>query len=306
MDISLLAAQILNGFQLGLILFLLAAGLTLVFGILDVINLAHGAFYMLGAFVTATVTMLADSFLLGLLAAAVAVGVFGMAVEVAIARTLYRRDHLEQVLATFGLLLCVDTAVHYLWGPAGLSVPLPGWLDGFVEVAGLTLPSYRLFIVVCALALAGLLWFVIAHTRAGMVVRASAANRDMAEALGIETRRVFAGIFGIGAVVAAIAGGLVAPISGASIGMGGPIVVTAFVIIIIGGLSSIRGAFVAAMLVGMIDTLGRAYISTILGSFLAPEAASTAGPAIASVLVYLIMVFVLAFRPEGLFPPARR
>ncbi|MFD1911866.1 branched-chain amino acid ABC transporter permease [Halodurantibacterium flavum] len=306
MDMTLLVSQVLNGIQLGLILFLLAAGLTLIFGILDFINLAHGAFYMLGAFLVATVSMWSGSFLLGLVAAAVIVGIIGIAVEYGLARTLYHRDHLEQVLATFGLLLVVDTAVHYIWGPAGLSVPLPTWLDGFVRFGGITLPAYRIFIVVCGLLLAAALWFVIARTRIGMVVRASASNRAMAEALGIETKLVFAGIFGVGAVVAGIAGSLVAPISGASIGMGGPVIILAFVIIIIGGLGSIRGAFIAAMLVGIIDTLGRAYIGSVLATVFTQKVASTAGPALASILIYLIMCAVLAFKPEGLFPPASR
>ncbi len=306
MDLSLFATQVLNGVQLGLILFLLAAGLTLVFGILDFINLAHGAFYMLGAFVVATVTLATGSFVLGLLVGAAATGIIGAFVEFGIARALYQRDHLEQVLATFGLLLCADTAVHYLWGPAGLSVPLPSWLQGYYSLGAVTLPVYRGFIVIAGLAIAAGLWFVVTRTRAGMVVRASASNRAMAEALGIETKFVFAGIFAAGAVLAAIAGGLVAPITGASIGMGGPIVILAFVIIIIGGLGSVRGAFVAAMIVGLIDTLGRAYLGNILAIAFSQQVASTAGPALASILIYIIMGAVLAFKPEGLFPPASR
>lgn len=306
MNISLFLTQALNGIQFGLILFLLASGLTLVFGVLNFVNLAHGAFYMLGAFLTATVTLATGSFLAGIVAAAVLTGAMGIVVERTVIRSLYHRDHLEQVLATFGLLLCADTAVHYLWGPSGLTVPLPAWLEGFVGLGTITLPIYRVFIVVFGLLLAVTLWFVMARTRAGMIIRASAVNRETAEALGIDTRIVFTGIFGAGAVLAAVAGSLIAPITGASFGMGGPIVILAFVVIVIGGLGSVRGAFVAAMAVGLIDTLGRAYLSTILATVLSPSVASTAGPALASILIYVIMAAVLAFRPEGLFPPASR
>lgn len=306
MDMTLFATQVLNGVQLGLILFLLASGLTLVFGILDFINLAHGAFYMLGAFVAATITIATGSFLFGLLTAVVAAGVLGALVEYSITRTLYRRDHLEQVLATFGLLLCFDTAVHYLWGPGGVSVPLPGWLDGYFTVGSITLPVFRIFIVASGLLIAGSLWFVVARTRTGMIIRASASNPEMAESLGVETTLVFAGLFAAGAVLAAIAGGLIAPITGASIGMGGPVVILAFVIIVIGGLGSIRGAFIAAIVVGLIDTLGRAYVTTILASIFSPGAASTAGPALASILIYIVMGVVLLFKPQGLFPPVSR
>jgi branched-chain amino acid transport system permease protein len=306
MDLTLLATQVLNGIQFGLILFLLAAGLTLVFGILDFINLAHGAFYMIGAFILATITVWTGSFMLGLLLGAVVAGILGLAIELGIVKYLYKRDHLEQVLATFGLLLCADTAVHYLWGPSGLSVPLPGWLNGFVSVGGVTLPMYRIFIVGAGLALALGLWFVVTRTRAGMIVRASASNRDMAEALGVDTNVVFAGIFGVGAVLSGVAGALVAPITGASIGMGGPTVITAFVIIIIGGMGSVRGAFAAAMIVGLIDTLGRAYLGNLFATIFSRDVALTAGPALASILIYVIMGVVLAFKPEGLFPPASR
>lgn len=306
MNLALLLTQMLNGVQLGLILFLLSSGLTLVFGVLNFVNLAHGAFYMLGAFLTAAVALATGSFLVGIVAAALLTAILAVIVERVIARALYRRDHLEQVLATFGLLLCAQTAVHYLYGPSGLTVPLPDWLQGFVSLGAITLPTYRLLIVVFGILLAIVLWFVMAKTRAGMIIRASATNRIMAESLGIETQTVFTGLFGAGAVLAAIAGGLIAPITGASINMGGPVVILAFVVIIIGGLGSVRGAFAAAMIVGLIDTLGRAYLTSVLATIFAPKMASTAGPALASILIYVIMAAVLAFKPEGLFPPASR
>lgn len=306
MDTVLFVNQLLNGIQLGLILFLLAAGLSLVFGIMDFINLAHGVFYMLGAYICATVAIASGSFILGFVVALPAVLVLGLATEWLIVRHFYKRDHLDQVLVTFGLVLCADTAVKYLWGPQGLSVPLPAWLGGQVALGGITLPAYRLFIVGVAAVVALALWQVIARTRVGMMVRASASNEEMARALGIETRMIFALVFAIGAVLAGIGGIMVAPITGASIGMGNQIVILALVVIIIGGIGSIFGAFVAAIGVGLIDTLGRAYLPSILGAVFSPSVASSAGPALASILIYLTMTLVLVFRPSGLFPPANR
>ncbi len=256
MDAVLFVNQLLNGVQLGLILFLLAAGLSLVFGIMDFINLAHGVFYMVGAYICATVAVALDSFLLGFLVALPVTLVMGLAAEWLLVRHFYKRDHLDHVLVTFGMVLCADTAVKYLWGPQSLSVPLPAWLGGQIALGGITLPTYRLFIVVVAALVALALWQVIARTRVGMMVRASASNEEMARALGIETRMVFALVFAIGAVLAGIAGIMVAPITGASIGMGNQIVILALVVIIIGGIGSIFGAFVAAIGVGLIDTLG--------------------------------------------------
>ncbi|MBB3610435.1 branched-chain amino acid transport system permease protein [Rhizobium sp. BK602] len=306
MDIILFANQFLNGVQLGLILFLLAAGLSLVFGIMDFINLAHGVFYMVGAYVCATVAIAFDSFLLGMLIAIPVTLVAGFVLEWLIARHFYKRDHLDQVLATFGLVLCADAAVKYVWGPEGLSVPLPAWLSGQVSFGAIMLPSYRLFIVAVAALVAIALWQVIARTRVGMMVRASASNEEMARALGIETRMVFALVFAIGAVLAAIGGIMAAPITGASIGMGNQIVILALVVIIIGGIGSIIGAFIAAIGVGLIDTLGRAYLPSLLNAIFPPEVASSAGPSLASILIYLTMTMVLIFRPSGLFPPANR
>ncbi len=210
------------------------------------------------------------------------------------------------MLVTFGMVLCADTAVKYLWGPQSLSGAAAAWLGGQIALGGITLPTYRLFIVVVAALVALALWQVIARTRVGMMVRASASNEEMARALGIETRMVFALVFAIGAVLAGIAGIMVAPITGASIGMGNQIVILALVVIIIGGIGSIFGAFVAAIGVGLIDTLGRAYLPSILGAVFSPSVASSAGPSLASILIYLSMTLVLIFRPSGLFPPANR
>lgn len=306
MDMILFANQLLNGLQLGLMLFLLAAGLSLVFGIMDFINLAHGVFYMIGAYVCATIAIQFDSYFLGLLVAIPATLLVAVILEWALVRHLYKRDHLDQVLATFGLVLCFDTAVKFVWGPDGLSVPLPSWLGGQINIAGITLPSYRLFVIAVGTLVALALWQIIARTRVGMKVRAAASNEQMARAIGIDTRLIFALVFGIGAVLAATAGIMVAPITGASIGMGNQVVILALVVIIIGGIGSITGAFVASMAIGMIDTLGRAYLPNLMALALPAEVASAAGPALASILIYLTMTFVLLFKPAGLFPPATR
>jgi branched-chain amino acid transport system permease protein len=219
---------------------------------------------------------------------------------------LYKRTHLDHVLATFGLILCADAGVKFIWGPAGLSVPLPHWLEGKMALGEIVVPNFRAFVVVAALVMALALWAVVNRTRAGMLMRAAASNEPMARALGVETGIVFSLVFSIGAVLAGIAGMLVAPITGTSIGMGNQIVILALVVIIIGGIGSIRGAFIAALGVGLIDTLGRAYLSTLLALAVSPSMASAAGPAIASILIYLIMIVVLVVRPAGLFPPATR
>ncbi|MEO1794051.1 MAG: branched-chain amino acid ABC transporter permease [Pseudomonadota bacterium] len=306
MDTALLLTQVLNGLQYGLLLFLLAGGLTLVFGILDVINLAHGAFFLMGAFVAAAITLTTGSFLLGILLAAIVAGLFGLILEFAIVKHLYEMDHLDQVLATFGILLCVDAAAHYIFGPAGISIPLPAWLSGSFAFAGAELPAYRVFLVVSGVAIAVGLWLLLTRTRAGILIRAAASDRTMAEVLGIETKLVFAGLFAAGALLAGLAGAFIVPITGATIGMGGQVVILAFVIIIIGGVGSMTGAFAASLIVGLIDTLGRAYLSDILKAVLPADAASAAGPAIGAILIYLVMAIMLAFRPEGLFPPVRR
>jgi branched-chain amino acid transport system permease protein len=306
MDVALLANQFINGIQLGLILFLLAAGLSLVFGIMDFINLAHGAFYMIGAYICATVAIWTNSYLIGFIAGLPIVFIAGFIIERYLARHLYKRTHLDHVLATFGLILCADAGVKFIWGPAGLSVPLPHWLEGKMALGEIVVPNFRAFVVVAALVMALALWAVVNRTRAGMLMRAAASNEPMARALGVETGIVFSLVFSIGAVLAGIAGMLVAPITGTSIGMGNQIVILALVVIIIGGIGSIRGAFIAALGVGLIDTLGRAYLSTLLALAVSPSMASAAGPAIASILIYLIMIVVLVVRPAGLFPPATR
>lgn len=306
MDLTLFANQLLNGLQYGLVLFLLSAGLSLVFGIMNVLNLAHGALYMVGGYVCALVATRFDSYPLGLALGLLAGFVLGCLIERVFMRRFYKRDHLEQVLATFGLVLCFESGAKFLWGPSGRSVPLPSWLSGEVSLGGIALPEFRVFVVVAGLLVAALLWLLIARTRAGMLVRAAASDEWMARALGVRTRLVYAAVFAAGAMLAALAGVLVAPITGVSTTMGSSIVIIAFVVIIVGGVGSIRGAFVASLLIGVIDTMGRAYVPEALAKVASQSTASAAGPALTSVLIYLLMAVVLIVRPQGLFPAARR
>ncbi len=304
---SLILIQLLNGLQLGVLLFLLAAGLTLVFGIMDFVNLAHGSLYMLGAFLAATFTMVTGSFVIGLLLALAAMALLGLALELTVVRALYQRDHLDHVLATFGLILVFGTLAHLIWGPEGVSIPLPVWLRGQVEILpNVIFPTYRLVIIATGLAVAGLLYWLVSHTRLGMLIRAGASNRTMVSALGVDIRTMFTAVFAIGAVLAGLAGMMIAPITGASIGMGNDIIITAFVVIIVGGIGSMKGAFVAALLIGLIDTLGRSFLVDLFKLVMPANAASTAAPAIAAMLIYILMAAVLAVRPQGLFPPKVR
>lgn len=304
---DLLVIQTLNGVQLGLLLFLVASGLTLVFGILDFVNLAHAALYMLGAFICASLTFALGNFLLAVLVALPITAAVGWAVERFVARPLYTRNHLDHVLATFGLILVLDTSVHLIWGPEGIAVPLPEWLDGQIALSEtLILPTYRLVIIGAGLAAAlGLFWLV-TYTRTGMLIRAGASNRTMVSALGINIEMLFSLVFALGAALAGLAGMLIAPITEASIGMGNTIIITAFVVIIVGGIGSIKGAFIAALLIGLIDTLGRSYLDDIFKLFMDTAAAETSAPAVSAMLIYILMAGVLAVRPQGLFPPKVR
>jgi branched-chain amino acid transport system permease protein len=299
--------QFLNGLQLGLLLFLLAAGLTLVFGIMDLVNLAHGSLYMLGAYFAATFTALTGSFLGGVALALLATLLAGMAVEVIAMRRLYGRDHLDHVLGTFGLILFFNELVRLIWGPAGMNLTLPPWLNTSIQILpGVTYSMYRLSIIIVALAVAALLYIVIMRTRVGMLVRAGASNREMTSALGINIKLLYTLVFGFGAALAGLAGLMQAAILTAQIGMGENILILAFVVIIIGGIGSIRGAFLASIFVGLIDTIGRAFLPDLLKVVLSPAAAATVAPALSSMLIYLVMAVVLVVRPAGLFPAATR
>ncbi len=312
MDWGLFITQCLNGLQLGILLFLLASGLTLIFGIMDFVNLAHGSLYMVGAYICATLTQWTGSFFLALLLALPATALVGIAVEVTIIRAWYQRDHLDHVLATFGLILCFDTLVHMTWGPAGMAIPLPAWLDGHVSLLpglvslDIVFPTYRLLIILVGLVVAALLYVIVTHTRLGMRIRAGASNRTMVSALGVNIQSLFTLVFALGAVLAGLAGLMIAPITEASIGMGNEIIIVAFVVIIIGGIGSIKGAFIAALVVGLIDTMGRSFLDVLLALVMSTQNAETAAPALSAMLIYILMAVILAFRPQGLFPPRGR
>jgi branched-chain amino acid transport system permease protein len=303
----LLLEQCLNGLQFGLLLFLLAAGLTLVFGIMDLVNLAHGSLYMMGAYFAASFSALTGSFVAGAALALGATLLLGVALEVVALRKLYGRDHLDQVLGTFGLILFFNELVRLVWGPAGLSVALPDWLNRPVELLpGVFYPAYRLAIITVALVVAAALYLTVMRTRLGMLIRAGASNREMVGALGIDIRLLYSLVFGLGAALAGLAGLMEAPILTVQIGMGENILILAFVVIVIGGIGSIRGAFLSAIFVGLVDTVGRAFLPDLLRLVLSPAAASTAAPALSSMLIYLLMATVLVLRPEGLFPVGGR
>jgi branched-chain amino acid transport system permease protein len=306
-DYTLFIIQLLNGLQLGILLFLVASGLTLVFGILDFVNLAHGSVYMLGAFICASLTFALGNFVYALLISLPIVAVIGYGFERLIARPLYERDHLDHVLGTFGAILVIDTLAHMIWGPAGIAIPLPAALDGQTQLApGIVVPTFRLAIITAGLIAAAGLYWLVNHTRTGMLIRAGASNRTIVTALGVDIQALFSFVFAIGAALAGLAGMLIAPITEASLGMGNNIIITAFVVIIVGGIGSMKGAFLAALLIGMIDTLGRAFLDDIFKLFMSSSAAENSAPAVSSMSIYLIMALILFFRPQGLFPPKLR
>ncbi|HKH95433.1 MAG TPA: branched-chain amino acid ABC transporter permease [Beijerinckiaceae bacterium] len=306
MSLTLFLLQVLNGAQFGLILFLIAAGLTLVFGVMDFINLAHGVQYMVGAYLAAALVAWTGSFWGGLALAMPAALAFGLLLEVLVFRHLYDRDHLDQVLATFGVIIFVNQGVKLVWGAAPLSVPMPDALSGSIELAdGLLYPVYRLAIIAAGLLVGVMLYVLVSHTRVGMLVRAGATNAAMVSALGVNIRRLFMLVFAVGAMLAGFAGAMVAPILSVEPGMGDNILILAFVVIVIGGIGSIRGAFLAALLIGIVDTVGRFLAPSLLRAVLDPSMASQTGRALAPMLIYILMAAVLFFRPSGLFPVRR-
>lgn len=308
MEFVLLVTQLLNGLQLGILLYLLAAGLTLVFGIMDLVHLAHGTFYMIGAFICSAITAATGSFELGVILAIPLAFAVGAIVEMVALRTLYDRNHLDQVLATFGLILFFDTAVHLIWGPDGLPVNLPAYLDGFVVLpGGIFIPTIRLVIIGAGLLVAAILYGLIVRTRMGMLIRAGASNRTMAGALGVDIKRLFTLVFGLGSALAGLAGLMTTAITTeATIGMGNDIIIQAFVVIVIGGIGSLRGAFISAIIVGLVDTMGRSYLDLFFKFFISEQNAETAAPAVSAMSIYIFMAAVLFFRPQGLFPPKTR
>ena len=299
----LILEQLMNGLQLGVMLFLMSAGLTLVFGIMRVINLAHGSFYMVGAYTAATVTQLTGSFLLGLLAALPAAAAVGMLVEAVVLRRLYSRDHLDQVLATFGLILFFNELTRMIWGRQPLFMDVPDWLSGTVEIIpGAPYPSYRLAVIGMGVLVAVFLYLLFTRTRLGMQIRAGASNREMIAALGVNIRFLYTLVFGLGAMLAGLAGVMAGPILAVEAGMGEEILILTFVVIVIGGIGSIRGALIAALMVGMVDTLGRVFLPGLFRLFLPVAEADGIGASLASMSVYILMAAILVWRPRGLFP----
>ena len=287
MTAALAAEQALNGLQLGLMLFLMAAGLTLVLGIMDTINLAHGSLYMTGAYLAAAVYAAAGSFLVAVVAAVAGTALIGALLEMTVLRALYRRDHLSQVLATFAIILIANETIRMIWGPQPVALPTPRALSGPVELLpGFLYPAWRLVLIAAGLGVAVLLFILVTYTRAGMRVRAGASNREMAEVMGVDVKRLFTVVFAIGAALCALAGALLGPLLAVQVGMGESILILAFVVVVIGGIGSIRGAFVGALLVGVVDTAGRALLF----------------PALASIAIYVLMAAVLFWKPQGLFP----
>src|SRR3982750_2412013 len=307
MSASLLIVQTLNGLQLGVLLFLIAAGLTLVFGVMDFINLAHGVQYMLGAYLAVMFYGLTGNFFFALILALVVTLLFGLVLEFAVFRHLYDRDHLDQVIATFGIIIFLNRGVKILWGASPLSLPMPDMLSGSVVLMpGILYPVWRLVIIGSGLTVALILYLLVGHTRVGMLVRAGATNAPMVSALGVDIRRLFMIVFGFGTMLAGFAGIMIAPILSVEPGMGDTILILAFVVIVIGGIGSIRGAFLAALLVGLVETPGRSLMPHPMRLRPPPAPARTVGPALASMLIYLLMAIVLYVRPAGLFPAKGR
>ncbi len=300
MSIEYVLAQALNGLQFGVMLFLLAAGLTLIFGIMGLINLAHGSFYMVGAYVAATVQAHSGSYAIALLAGVGVAVVLGIAVETSVIRPLYRRDHLHQVLVTFGLILFFNEAVRIIWGGVSPSVSPPALLAGHVNILGIPYPAYRLAVTVVGCMVAILLWLLMTRTRLGMLIRAGASDRGMVSALGVNIRWLYSIVFGLGAMLAALAGVMAGPIIAIEVGMGETIVIQTFIVVVLGGAGSVRGSFVAALVVGMADALGRAFLPPLLGQFFSPTTTSAVAPTVASTVIYILMAAVLLWRPQGL------
>lgn len=302
MNTALIVIQLLNGLQLGVLLFMMSAGLTLVFGIMNFVNLAHGSLYMMGAYFAAWAYGQTDSMLLAAIAGVAGSAVLGLLLERLIASRLYGRNHLDQVLATFGLILFFNELVRWVWGPSPVYMNVPEFLSGAINLLGISYPAYRFVIIAVGLAVAVGCYLLIHTTRVGMLIRAGSSNPAIVSALGINIRLLNACIFALGTAMAGLAGLMSGPILSVQPGMGEPILILAMIVIVIGGMGSVRGAFYAALIVGLIDTMGRAYLPQLLREFLDRSTAQAAGPALTSMLICVFMAAVLAARPQGLFP----
>lgn len=302
MSLLLFAEQLLNGLQFGVMLFLTAAGLTLVFGVMGLINLAHGSLFMVGAFAAAGTAAATGSFLLAIMASIAAAAAAGAVVEVLVIRRLYKRDHLDQVLATFALILIFSEGTRWAFGSFPLFLNIPSYLAGPVTLpGGIEYPLYRLTIIGVGLLVALGLFLLISRTRLGIQIRAGESDREMIAALGINISSLYTVVFALGAALAGLAGALIGAIQSVQVGMGEPVLILAFVVIVIGGIGSIKGAFVGALLVGLTDTLGRQLLPMFFALFMEPAAATSTGASLASMAIYLLMAAVLILRPKGLF-----
>ena len=302
MPLALLAEQVLNGLQFGVMLFLMAAGLTLIFGVMGLINLAHGSLFMVGAFAAAAVAGATGSFLLALVAAMTAAALAGALVELLVIRRLYARDHLDQVLATFALILIFSEGTRWLFGSFPLYLDIPAALKGPVTLpGGIEYPRYRLALIAIGLAVALGLGALITRTRLGIRIRAGENDREMIAALGVDISRLYTVVFALGAGLAGLAGALVGAIQSVQVGMGEPVLILAFVVIVIGGIGSIKGALVGAILVGLTDTLGGVFLPGFFALFLDPASAASVGASLSSMAIYILMAAVLIWRPTGLY-----
>ncbi len=305
MSFALLIEQLLNGLQFGVMLFLMAAGLTLIFGVMGLINLAHGSLYMIGAFACAAVAAATGSFWLGLAASLAAAAAAGALMELTVIRRLYARDHLDQVLATFALILICSEGTRWLFGSFPLYLDVPPLLAGAVALpGGLHYPLYRLAIIGLGIAVAVGLYLLIGRTRLGMRIRAGESDREMIGALGVDISTLYTVVFALGAALAGLAGAMVGALQSVQVGMGEPVLILAFVVIVIGGIGSIKGALIGAILVGVVDTLGRFLLPKLFSLFLGPSDGATVGAALASMAIYVVMALILAIRPKGLFAAA--
>ncbi|ADJ65138.1 branched-chain amino acid ABC transporter permease [Herbaspirillum seropedicae] len=299
---NLIFEQVLNSLQFGVMLFLIASGLTLIFGVMNFVNLAHGSFFMIGAYVAAVVAGASGSFWLGLLVALPATAALGFLLEWVVFRRLYQKDHMVQVLATFAFILIFNDGVRMIWGPQPLPLNMPAAFAGPVNLFGLPYSSYRLLVMAVGVVVAIALYFLINRTRIGMWVRAGANNLEMVTAMGINIRLLFRLVFSFGLLLAALAGIMLGPLVAVQAGMGDDVLILAFVVVVIGGIGSVPGAAIGALIVGVVDTLGRSLLPQLFALFLSADAAASVGPALGSMMIYLVMIAVLFWRPSGLFP----
>ena len=305
MPASLIIEQVLNGLQFGMMLFLMSAGLTLIFGVMGFINLAHGSLYMIGAFACAAVAAATGSYWLGLVASLAAAAVAGVMMEVLVIRRLYRRDHLDQVLVTFALILFFSEGTRWVFGSFPLQLDTPDLLAGTLTLpGGIIYPAYRAAMIGAGLAVAAGLFWLINRTRLGIQIRAGEADREMIAALGVDIDRLYTIVFALGAALAGFAGAMVGAIQSVQVGMGEPVLILAFVVIVIGGIGSIEGALVGSLLVGLTDTLGRVLLPRAFAEIMEPAAATAVGASLASMAIYLLMAVVLIVKPKGLFNAA--